>query len=348
MWADTGYGYLQDNGEVTKGQGAYYHVAMYNAMANQLTEMVPMERVEAELGRYIKAGATSYLLINTSDIRPVAMMTRAVMDVGWGGLQGPAANDMEFYRRWAAKEFGERAAPKTAEIYKEYFQAPASRPNTNPPLPYGDNYYHTLARRLLLDYMVGSPLYALPGQNPKWVKPNAITNVRGERPELLVPEEAKAEIERCGEAQPRWNALWNKAVAAESLVPAGRHPYYHAQVLTMIAIHRESNRVLSLVAQAVLAAHNGQAAQARSLAQQALAAFDEIDEAESDAEYGKWKNWYRGDWLTGIYRTRETVQDFLKYLDDPLGHMAPPILWQGWEAYYHIMHYEKDRSADVH
>ena len=24
------------------------------------------------------------------------------------------------------------------------------------------------------------------------------------------------------------------------------------------------------------------------------------------AEYGKWKNWYRGDWLTGVYRTQRT------------------------------------------
>jgi len=23
------------------------------------------------------------------------------------------------------------------------------------------------------------------------------------------------------------------------------------------------------------------------------------------------------------------------------------VIWDGWEAYYHIMHYEEDRSADV-
>lgn len=27
--------------------------------------------------------------------------------------------------------------------------------------------------------------------------------------------------------------------------------------------------------------------------------------------------------------------------------LSPPVLWDGWEAYYHIMHYEGDRSADV-
>jgi hypothetical protein len=38
---------------------------------------------------------------------------------------------------------------------------------------------------------------------------------------------------------------------------------------------------------------------------------------------------------------------FDKFLDDPLTHLEPPVLADGWEAYYHIMHYEGDRSADV-
>jgi hypothetical protein len=29
------------------------------------------------------------------------------------------------------------------------------------------------------------------------------------------------------------------------------------------------------------------------------------------------------------------------------GVLAPPLLWSNWEAYYHIMRYEQDRSADV-
>ena len=51
VWADTGYGYLQDKGLVTSGQGAYYHVAMMNGRANQLSEMVPVDRIHSEFGR---------------------------------------------------------------------------------------------------------------------------------------------------------------------------------------------------------------------------------------------------------------------------------------------------------
>ena len=72
-----------------------------------------------------------------------------------------------------------------------------------------------------------------------------------------------------------------------------------------------------------------------------------VRQAEAGAEYGKWKNWYRGDWLTGVYRTRQIAETFLKFLSDPLTRLDPPILWNGWEAYYHIMRYEGDRTADV-
>ena len=118
-------------------------------------------------------------------------------------------------------------------------------------------------------------------------------------------------------------------------------------LLAMIAINRKSNQILYLVSKAIQDAENGQTLQAREATQQALRAFNSIQQAEAAAEYGKWKNWYRGDWLTGVYRTHQMVQTFAKFLDDPLTHISPPVLWDGWEAYYHIMHYEGDRSATV-
>jgi hypothetical protein len=94
-------------------------------------------------------------------------------------------------------------------------------------------------------------------------------------------------------------------------------------------------------------AQNGKIAQARAGAQQALEALEHISKAEQNAEYGKWKGWYRGDWLTGVDRTRELVQIFTKRLENPLSPMPPPVFWTGWEAYYHIMNYEGDRTANV-
>src|SRR6185437_7500186 len=49
-----------------------------------------------------------------------------------------------------------------------------------------------------------------------------------------------------------------------------------------------------------------------------LPAFDEIQRLETADEYGKLRNWYRGEWIDGISRTRDRVQTFIRYLDDPL------------------------------
>lgn len=366
VWADTGYGDMQDGGKVAAGQGAYFHVAMMNGQANQLSEMVPLGIIQSELGRYIKAGATSYLLVNTSDIRPVAMTTRALMDIAWGGLPPDTTNDRDgaFYRHWAAEEFGAKSADAVAQVYKGYFAAPPLRAQVAPPsvtsagnappapplslsdVPreYGDQHYHTEIRRLILDTLSQHQVIAIPSQSPKWTPPRVIptADVATERAALA------GDIEECSTAQPRWDAVWNRAVGAESLVDSDRRDYYQAEVLTMITINRESNRALLLVAKALQDSSAGEADKAHAEAVEALHALDTIQQSMAMAEYGNWKNWYRGDWLTGVYRTRELVESYADHLQDPLVRLPAPAAWSGWEAYFHIMEYEGDRSVDIH
>jgi hypothetical protein len=361
VWADTGYGDMQDGGKVGPGQGAYFHVAMMNSQSNQLSEMVPVSVIDEELGRYIKAGATSYFLVNTSDIRPVAMTTRAVMDIAWGGV--PTNGDSDFYRRWATEEFGAKSADAVAAVYKEYFDAPSLRAPTGmpgltsagnaPPRPEnyssikrfnGDQHYHTEIRRLILDTLSEHQVEAVPSQSPKWTAPRVLPSFD----EQTRKQQLAHDVEQCQQAQPRWDAVWEHAAAAKELVDADRLDYYQAAVLTMITINRESNRALMLVAKALQDDEAGQAAKARSEADDALHALDTIQQSMAAAEFGKWKNWYRGDWLTGVDRTRELVQDYADHLKDPMAKLPPPVAWTGWEAYFHIMEYEGDRSVDVH
>lgn len=354
VWADGGDGYLQDNGEIAKGEGAYYHVAMLDGRANQLSEMVPVHRIYSEMGRYIKAGATGYFLVNTSDIRPVAMTAKAVMDVAWGGVPATGGAD-QYYKDWASYEFGAKAAAPVAKAYEEYFKAPAIIPAGQHGAgdEYGDQIYHSEAQQLLLMTMISPPWYHIPSQDPKWT-PAHILGIGDDKGFFLhygpqwVPETIKRELKLCGEAQPRWDAVWKDALAAEASVEPARRPYYQAEMLTMIAINRDSNHILYLVSKAVQAYRAGDKAEARADAEATLKDFDEIHALEAKDEYGKWKNWYRGEWLDGINHTRDLVQDFIRYIDDPETTLPPPVLTAGWQGYYHIMHYEGDRTVDVH
>jgi len=363
VWADTGYGDMQDSGRVAAGQGAYFHVAMMNFNANQLSEMVPASVIDEEIGRYIKAKATAYFLVNTSDIRPVAMTTRAVMDAAWGGVSGGQDNDIAFYKQWSSEEFGAKAADAIATVYKEYFAAPSMRSNlaapgltsagnAPPPRPEysrvpranGDQHYHTEIRRLLLDRLSEGQVASVPSQSPKWTVPRLVPQFSADEKKTLLTRD----IQECEEAQRRWDAVWQDAVAAKVLVSAERRDYYQAAVLTMITINRESNRALMLIAQALQDDQAGDIQKAEFEAHGADVSLEAIQASMSAAEYGKWKDWYRGDWLTGVYRTRELVQAYENHLKDPMSRLPAPVSWTGWEAYFHIMEYEGDRSVDVH
>jgi len=358
VWADNGYGDPQDKGQVAAGQGVYYHVAMLNGSANQLSEMVPVSRIDDQLGRYIKAGATAYMLLNTSDIRAVSMTTKAVMDISWGGIPDGATDD-QYYREWATKEFGAKSAAAVAKVYEEYFKAPAISP-IDPMRMYGDQLYHSEVRQMLMDYMVSPPYYSIPSQSPKWT-PIRISGMTGPGyplppgmpaqfamgPSDYIARTIKREIQACGDAQPRWDKVWTDAVAAQGLVAPSRVPFYRYEMLTMIAINKDSNRVLFLISNAVQDAQAGNTAKAKQEATEALKQFDEIHQLEAGGEYGKWKNWFRGDWLTGVDQTRDLVATFVKYLDDPMTTLPPPVNAGGWEGYYHILHYEGNRSVDT-
>jgi Glycosyl hydrolase family 115 len=352
VWADNGYGIPQDGGDLARGEGVYYHVAMLNGRANHLTEMVPVSRIYFELGRYIKAGATSYLLLNTSNIRQVAMTAKAAMEVAWGGV--PAGGAAGYYRHWAEREFGAAAASAVAKVYEDYFDAfshiPADTPGTGE--EYGDQLYQQEAQGLLLATMVSPPYYYVPSQDPKWT-PVPILGLGSSKPFFLhlgprwVRSTVQRELSICGAAQSRWNAVWHEALAAEPLVAPARRRYYAAEMLTMIAINRDGNRILDLIAAAVRDFDAGNTAAALAAAKATLPAFAEIQRMESADEYGKWRHWYRGEWLEGIRHSRALVNTFIDYLRDPMISLPPPVLFDGWQGYYHIMHYEADRTVDV-
>src|SRR5262249_31372598 len=185
------------------------------------------------------------------------------------------------------------------------------------------------------------PLYTIASQAPPWVPLRRVEVTGPGGSPVSLKEWARAnantEADICAAAQPRWDALWQKARAAESSVAPERRPFYQAHVLTMIAINRHSNEMLRDVSRALQAVAAGDRRRARELLAAATRAIDEIRTAEAAAEYGPWKNWYAGDWLTNVGRTREVIESYVRHLEDPLGPMPSLLTWE-WEAYYHIMH----------
>lgn len=340
VWSDTGYGHLQDDGQVRAGQGAYLHVAMLNGQANQLSEMVPVNRLLDETTRYSNVGATQFYLVNTSDLRPVVMSARAVMEAAWGTIkQGQA---QQYYRDWAREEFGPAAADDVAAVYKAYFAAPAHQHDGR---EYGDEYYHTTARRMIINSEIDWPIYVLPNQTPKW-RPAGLQGIGG-RKEWLQKAVAR-EKAACGESAARWRDVYSQALRAEVHVKPSRRSFYQSSVLTMIEINMDSNEMLLDVAKAIEAKDAGHSQQAIVEIHHAVEALARVKASEVKGEYGRWHNWYHGDWFTSVDRTEDALMQYEKFLRDPSTPVAPPIRWSDWEGYYHILHYEGDRTVDLH
>ena len=310
VWPDNGHGVVRDDGGIRAGEGVYYHTAMYNSMANQLTEMVPLERIQRELGRAAKAKATEYLLINTSDIRPVVMTTRAVMELAWNAQPwiadpGQAA---KYLHEWSG-QFGAAAAPVLEEYYGAYFAAPG-RYGPGETQTLTDNAYHTVAREILVRLLKG-------GTN----------NL----------EEYAANYARAAQdAEPRWKRARELADRAGKLVSPDSRDLFVAHVRTQLDIHLYSNHLLQQVA-SIPADQN--AAQPKLDA--AIADAESVVRALDGAEFGKWKGFYQNDLFVNVRHTlalarayREKLRSGRVTSDVPISVMAndPYVLLKGYQA----------------
>ncbi|MBE7558911.1 glycosyl hydrolase 115 family protein [bacterium] len=130
VWPDDGAGVPRDGGQVKAGQGVYYHTAMLSSWHNQLSEMVPPGRIYAELGRFVRAGATRFFLVNLSDVRPVPLSTDCAMKFVWDASAYIEKSDQEnrdaFLLDWSRRQFGAAMAAEVARVYGGYFDLPTT------------------------------------------------------------------------------------------------------------------------------------------------------------------------------------------------------------------------------
>jgi hypothetical protein len=297
VWPDNGHGTIRDEGALAKGEGVYYHTAMHNFMANQLTEMVPLARIQRELGRAARVGATEYLLVNVSDIRPVVMTTEAVMELAWNADRWAKPDGTEsqaFLAKWARDQFGARAASTMAAYYNAYFAAPG-RYGAGEDRTFSDCAYNTLARHILTKLLTG----------------------KTEKSEGRMPVEdyrAFAEHWRkiAAEAEQRWTAARALSRSAAKLIPPERRLFFQSHVATQLDVHEYGNRALRHIAEAYLAAAP---ASRKQHAEAAIADLSRIVASFQASEYGKWAGYYRGELFTNVRLTHRMAQAYAGSLE---------------------------------
>jgi hypothetical protein len=330
VWPDNGHGIIRDEGTIRSGQGVYYHTAMLNFAANQLTEMVPLERIQRELGRAVRAGATEYLLINTSDLRPVPLTTQAAMELAWNAGPWLLAGEQAVQRyleHWCERQFGPQAAPHLADYYRAYFAAPGRYgPAEHQTL--ADNAYHTFARYMLVSLITGNRRIAVRHFGPETDFSEFVRRVGG----------------AAREAEPRWQRARALAQKAAPAIPKARRTFFLAHVETQLAVHEHSNRMLRQVAAAY------ESPEAAGRIPPLRAAIDECQavlQALGRAEYGKWVGFYRNEVFVDVRHTLRLLQAALAQAEGRPLPADAVILHRPQDPYVLIKSYQGFRRVSV-
>lgn len=301
VWPDDGHGTIRDQGEISAGEGVYYHTAMIDWRSNHFSELVPLERIRHELGRAAKAGATDYLIVNTSNLRPVVMTSRATMELAWNPKPWIAARPDEasvYLNQWSREEFGEKAASAIDKYYQAYFQAPAKYGKAED-ARMGDQFYEIMSRFILVHLSKGDI--------------NTPFRRFGMRESRTIAQFAATIESACNEAAPRWQKTLELAEAARSLVPENRREFFQANVLTQVEINLHSNKMLMDIAKAAQTTSN---TERMPLIQSALREGEAIQKALNAADYGKWAGFYTdGDWLLDVPLTVNLEKAYIRQLE---------------------------------
>lgn len=318
VWPDNGAGIIRDQDNVLAwpggkidtglgkqhvkaGDGIYYHTAMLSGHANQLSEMVNPLRIYKEIGRFVRAKATEFFLVNVSDIRPVPMTTECVMRMVWDARPHIGKTDQEnvdrFLQDWVRRQFGNNQVNKITQLYKTYFDIPYQRDGSFA----GENTIHTRMHRLHLKAM---PLIS-------------------QRASLFSVENEARELLRFSSN----NIVYLNKLAAQlppvvKLVPADRKNFFNAHLVTQVNVHLHSNIMLNAYAQAVLDIASGNAVSALANARKAMKASDDVYSVLQDSEHGKWAGFYMGENLISLYRTNDEIRVLIAHLK---GEPTPPV-----------------------
>ncbi|MDR1814694.1 MAG: glycosyl hydrolase 115 family protein, partial [Tannerella sp.] len=314
VWADNGAGFIadkpgltpwdnttasDDKATVKAGQGIYYHTAMMNGRANQLTEMVPPSRLSHEILRFTKAGATMYFLDNVSDIRPCPLTTDAAMKIVWDASKYIDKSDDENHRtlirEWSERQFGAKVADKVAAVYESYFNIPYVKEQASD---------HLLANKL------GAAQNTVRGaiKEGKKLDEKQLTAV-------------KENLRFATDNLPYVRRLTSQAVSLASQIPPARKDFYQAHVLTALYIHLYLLEALENYSRSSLAYNEGNKPSALKYAVKVTETCDRMLRERRKAEYGRWQGWYKGEQFVNLqscYQIARTLNALLNGEPEPL------------------------------
>lgn len=274
--------------------GVYYHVNFHDLqVSNQLTPLVAPELIRDELGALLVPNGFAYLTLNVGNIRP------HVYDIGLiGRMVNHPRSQLAMLPDWPPeyeRDFCRRHFPgfeaAAAAIIRRYHKAPtAYGPHRDERI--GDEGWHHPLRTGIGCVLRGE---------------NAAEHVTYH----FIPDRQADSAacfrwmrERAAESLPRWEALATAAAAIDSAT-------WRDSFGMFITYNLHSCRGTAAGMDGLLAYLQEDW---ETAFRQFAAALTEMQAAQAvlqSTEHGKWKNFFRGDWMTGTAKTIRAVDVIL-------------------------------------
>ena len=125
-------------------------------------------------------------------------------------------------------------------------------------------------------------------------------------------------------------------------IPESRRGFYQAHILTPITIHNHSNKILLNVAQAFL---SDDVSFQTELIDKSLNEIPNILASFKKAEYGKWKDFYLNDLMTGITSTRKCLEIARKEINGEPSHENISDYQHGWDMWEMVKGYQGSQKV---
>ena len=311
VWADNGYGRmvsrrqgnlnpripaLPESGDPGR-HGVYYHVTFHDLQASNHLTMFPSGPGLAgeELEKAFRAGADEYLLVNCGNIRPHIFMLGFVSRL-WNA--GTADADAHF-KEFSAAYFP--SAPEAAASCYRAFFGNTIRYGPNEDDRAGDEFYHHPARSLIGHWIRGET--DGPAADLAWAAGN-----------LPFRGQVRVLLDKLNLARKGWSGLGSACLSAAAGMAGRDKDFFMDNLQTQVVLHDSGCRGFISLCGSFFKFMEKSYPEAFVLASRAIREYTEGLEALRRAERGKWKNFYRADWLTNIRSTLYSLEAVRKLI----------------------------------
>jgi len=268
--------------------GVYYHLAYLGGnLSKQNVSTVSPDTIATQFQKIVAAGATEFMLVNTSETREYVMGARMLADICWNAPGAFSAPDPAGrYISWFSHEYFGAGADAAAATYRQYFSL-LDAPDR---LWTASNAIQQLIVRLH-DRVMGITPPPDTSRVPAFFRPvpldSALPLLRARAPQLE-------------------SALTQEAGAEAQMTP-DEAQYFHENVALGLIIAARQNEAALKLADALAAPDTTQLWQ---LAWQAKAPLENLEDQLLWAEHPPFDRWYHETWIRSEFSSNNPHRSY--------------------------------------